>query len=66
MIEDDDYQDWIQWVEVEKNEWIIGSVFNPILFIHNLKSGNLSNFVEVSLDGNIWMEIYSKISSILD
>jgi hypothetical protein len=66
LIEDDDYQDWIQWVEVEENEWITSFFFNPILFVHNSKSRNLSNSIEVSLDGNRWTEIVSRINSILD
>jgi hypothetical protein len=64
LIEDD--QDWIQWVKVKENEWIIGFDFNLVLFIHNSKSRNLSNYVKVFLDGNRWMEIYSMINSILD
>ncbi len=61
LTKDDNYQDWIQWVEAEENEQIIGFVFNPILFVHNSEFGNSTNYVEVSLDANKWIEICSRI-----
>jgi hypothetical protein len=61
LTEDDNYQDWIWWVEAEENEQIVGFVFNLVLFIHNSKFGNSTNFVEVFLDANKWIEICSKI-----
>ncbi len=57
----DNYQDWIQWVKVEEDERIVGSIINLVLSVHNSKFGNSSNFIEVFLDGNRWMEICSKI-----
>lgn len=57
LIEDDDYQDWIKWVEVEENERITSYVLNPILSIQTLKFGNSFNSFGVSLNGNRWMDI---------
>jgi len=61
LTEDDDYQDWIKWVKAKENEQITSFILNPILSIQTLKFGNPSNFFGVSLDGNRWMEICSKI-----
>ncbi len=66
LTKDDDYKNWIKWLEAKENEWITSFVFNPILSIQALKFGNSFNSFGVSLNGNRWNLFQDLVQSRVD
>jgi len=61
MIEEYDYQGWIQWVEVQEFEWVSGSFPNTVHFIQIPGIGGLFNIVDTFGDEKKWTKICVKI-----
>ncbi len=59
LTNEDDYQDWIQWVEIKEKERIIGYVIKSPPYVHI--TVEIEPFANVSDDGDIWIEICSKM-----
>jgi hypothetical protein len=61
MTKEDEYQDWIQWVEAKKIEQVSSYFPNIIHYVQIPRIGSLFDTVDTSSDENRWTKICVRI-----